>query len=379
MKKLALIFIAFAFCSLVGGQSILAGEYKLTPCDDVKFDISYDGPPIKVKLSHHAPETHPIMANVFIPWIEEVKKVTKGKLIIERFMGGTLHDAKDGFKAASTDITDITAGYTIWQSTSFNMDHIMALPFAFENVIVATMVGTELYPKYFKKEYENMGVVLAAYLTTTPHNILSKKEIGSVGEFKGKKISCPAGPSSDMLKTLGGVPVTLPTPEIYSGFQRGLVDGTFQTTADMINWKTYELGNFHQELNLTISSLPHCMNKKTFDSLPPSLKKPFYTMLQLLALENAIFYDWNTTDAIDKMKKKGLKFVVYSPAEMKLWKDPLQPMWDEFINKNESKGLPAKKAAEELAALRAKYEKMSVKEIREMIIKDPVKGIIDGM
>jgi TRAP-type transport system periplasmic protein len=376
---IGLLLVGMMFWAWGTGIPASAADYRVTPCDDIKFNISYTGNPIKLRLSHHAPETHPIMKNVFIPWIDEVKKVSNGKLIIERYMGGTLHGPRDGFKACATDITDITAGYTIWQPTSFDLEHVIALPFAFDNPMTATIVGTELYPKYLKKEYENMGVYLASYLMTTPHNIISKRPIRTLADLKGKKLSCPAGPQSEMLKLLGAVPVGLPTPEIYPAFQRGLVDGTFQTSADMINWKTWELGKFHLTLNLTVSTLPHCMNRKTFDNLPPDLKKVLYVMLQVLAWENAAHYIWSTDEALSTMKKAGIEMVTIPASAAGKWREPVEPLWAEFIKKNDSKGLPASQCVKDMKDLTQKYIPWTPVQIRKLMVENPIPGIISGM
>jgi TRAP-type C4-dicarboxylate transport system substrate-binding protein len=147
----------------------------------------------------------------------------------------------------------------------------------------------------------------------------------------------------------------------------------------MINWKTYELGDYHQEINLTISSIPHCMNRKSFMALPPDIKQALYVMLQLLAWENSVFYDWNTKEAVDKMKKRGIQMITFSEEELKKWRAPVQPVWDEFISANEAKKLPAKQCVEDLKMLREKYSKLSANQIRELIIKKPIPGIIDGI
>lgn len=353
-------------------------KFMLQPSDDIRFDISYDGPPIKLRLSHHAPETHPIMANVFIPWTEQVRQVSKGKLIIERFMGATLHGARDGFKAIANDITDITAGYTVWQPQSFDLEHAMMLPFAFNDEFVAVAVGYELYPKYFKGEYEKMGVVLGSYLTTTANDLISRRPVTKVSDLKGMKVIAD-GQKAEMMKLLGAVPINMPTPELYSAFQRGVADAIMQTTADMINWKTYEIGKHHLEFNLGHVTLPHALNVKTFQSLPPDLRKVLYTMLQLLAWENAAHYQWSTVEAFAMLRTSGIALNAIDDKEKANWREKLEPMWNDFIQKNVEKGLKAKECIEAMREANKKYSSWTPAQIRQQMIKAPFPNIIDGM
>src|SRR5690606_32610959 len=126
-------------------------------------------------------------------WVDMVEDESNGKIKIQSYLGGTLHGARDGFKAAVNDITDFTAAYTMYQPGSFSLPHALDLPFAFPNSAVASKVAEELYPKYFKKEYEAMGVYLAQYAANGSYNLFTKKPIRTLADMKGMKIRAAGG------------------------------------------------------------------------------------------------------------------------------------------------------------------------------------------
>lgn len=214
MKKAAL-FPTFFFLSVL---------FALGPTGSLAAEEAYTGPPITLRFSTHTPTTHMLYKANFIPFMELVEKESKGKLIIKPFASGVLHGPRDGFKASVADITDYTHGYPSWHAGSFHLNHVMELPFAFPNAYVASLVSEELYP-HFKKEYENMGVYLAEYHTTSAYHILSRKPIRRLDDLKGIKLRSTGGFGSTILKTLGATPVAVPSVEAYNAFQRGILDG----------------------------------------------------------------------------------------------------------------------------------------------------------
>lgn len=143
--------------AMTGGTSVYAVEKN-----------PYTGPPIKLRFSQFAPATHMMTKLVGNPWEEMMEKESNGKIKMDRYMGGILRGARDGFKACIADITDLTAVYVLYQPTSFNLMHVLDLPFAFPSSKVASLVGEELAPKYFKKEYEKMDVYLLISMRTGP-------------------------------------------------------------------------------------------------------------------------------------------------------------------------------------------------------------------
>jgi hypothetical protein len=90
-------------------------------------------------------------------------------------------------------------------------------------------------------------------------------------------------------------------------------------------------------------------------------------------------YDYADKQALDIMKKAGIQTITLPPQELARWKAAVEPLWEEFIAKNEAKGLPAKELVKDLRALSAKYSTWTPGQIMKQVKKNPIPGIIDGM
>ena len=74
---------------------------------------------IKLKLSHFAPTAHNHHANVIVPWVEEVKKRTNGRVEITVFPGASLCKPTQQYDCAKSGIADLAWGVTGWTPDAF--------------------------------------------------------------------------------------------------------------------------------------------------------------------------------------------------------------------------------------------------------------------
>jgi hypothetical protein len=76
-------------------------------------------------------------------------------------------------------------------------------------------------------------------------------------------------------------------------------------------------------------------------------------------------------------KKEGINIITLAPDEMKKWHARIEPLWEDFIKKNETKGLPAQKLVNDMRARTKKYSSWSIQQLRNEAKKNPVQGIIN--
>lgn len=362
---------------LLASLGALLGVCHLSASAAEKF--TYNGPPITLRYSHFAPETHPMTKAVSKPWLEMVEKESNGKIKVQTYLGGVLHSAKDGFKAAVNDITDLTPAYTMYQAGSFHLAHVLDLPFAFPNSMVAVKVAEELYPKYFKKEFEAMGVYLANYNANGAYNLFLKKQVATLEDLKGMKIRAAGGMPSRIIKSLGAVPVSVPAPEAYNAFQRGVVDGVAFYDTGAIAYRVHELTTNLTEVSMNTPANSWAFNKKTFDSYPPEVKRFLYNMQRRLSMMYGI--EFHRQDQLSRpiLEARGIKVTKLSQQELARWKAAVEPLWEEFIKENEAKGLPARALVKDLHTLSAKYSSWTPEQFMKDVTENPVRGIIDGL
>ena len=371
MKKSKNILSFYLFLSSLIISSIF--------CAPAAGEVTYTGPPITLRYSTHFPTTHMLYKNAFVPWMEALKKESKGKLIVQPYTSSSLHGARDGFKACVGDITDIAHGYPVWTAGSFALAQALALPIGFPNAMVASLTAEKVYPKYIKKEYEKMGVYMGNYQMSSGYHIFTKEPVRKLEDLKGKKIRATAGAHTYILKGLGGTPIFIVASEMYTAFQRGVVDGLFFMDGSGVSYRIHEIAKYRTQFGLVQADTPNCLNRKTFDNLPMDLKRIFYNLQRRLAIMAAIAYESNDEEGKEILRKAGVKTITLPPAELQRWMATLEPIVQNFIAENEAKGLPARQLVEEMRIHSKNYSSWTPEQFMKSATEHPIPGIIDGM
>jgi TRAP-type C4-dicarboxylate transport system substrate-binding protein len=339
--------------------------------------INYTGKPIEVRFSSFIPASAPIW-KVWQPALDRLKAESGGKLYVKLYAGGVLHSMKDGFKAVRDSISDLSHCYPSYEPTSFKVTPVGELAGLFPDAAVGTMVMTELYPKYFKKEYEAMGVYLARMTMTPPYNLVSKKPIVTLKDWKGLKVRTTGGMMAKQVAAAGAVPVFVSTSEAYTAFQRGTVDAVAGHDGAFIAFRTAEPAKAWTNPRFAAVETPLCMRKAFFDGLPPDLKQLFYGWLQRWNQADAqLWYEGYAATARKKMQGMGIKMVPLTSEQRQSVLDAMEKENRAWAAEMSKAGLPADQLLKDIQALSQKYEAMSWNDLFMMSVKEPVKGIVD--
>ncbi|MGV0908696.1 TRAP transporter substrate-binding protein, partial [Martelella sp. FOR1707] len=142
-----------------------------------------------LKLSYNQPETSASWQQVYEVYAEDLETLSDNRIKVERYPNSVLHSVGDGFKALVSGITDITAAYPIYTASSFNLIHANELPHALpDDDYAAVRLVSELYPDYYRDEYERMGVYLAFAGVNGSYDIMTKTPVNSLDDLKGLKL-----------------------------------------------------------------------------------------------------------------------------------------------------------------------------------------------
>lgn len=332
---------------------------------------------VEMRFSAYYPESYPVYKEGFKVWEDMVTEESGGKVVFKNYLNGVLHTAKQGFRAAMTDICDLTHAYPTYQPASFQLSVLNDLPFAISSTHGGVLAMESLYPKYFKKEYEKMGVLLGCWVTTSEYNLISKKPVRTLADLKGMKVRSYGGLCSETLTLLGASPVMVQSAESYTSFQNGVVDAVLYPDSSMVSYRLFEIGKYHTRIGLSHMGVPYAIAPNFWKKLSPDMKKFMYAKLRQASQIAAMSYEIDDKAARQALKENGVEFIELSAQERAKFADAVQPLWDTFIQENEKKGLPAKKLVEELKALDAKYSAMTPEQAYEEVTKNPVSGIID--
>jgi C4-dicarboxylate-binding protein DctP len=262
--------------------------------------------------------------NFFMPEIDRRLAITGNyKIKWNQAWGGQIAKKKGVLAAMQKGLGDIGVVTTVFHADKVPLQMIAyATPFvSTDPVLVARTVDkmANTYPEYKAAWAKYNQVYLTNLAVLDSYQILSKKPMTSLADFKGQKIA-GAGMNLGYLKGLGAAGVGGSLVTYYNKLKTGVVDAAMIWAEAGITFKMVEVAPHMLRANIgTVNSKAITMNVKSWKKLPDEVKAAIR--------ESAPLYrDHMGKIALEKAKSSYVKYVAaggkivnMSEAERNTW------------------------------------------------------------
>lgn len=340
---------------------------------------TYGGAPIALRFNSFLPPTASL-AQLQVRTFKRLEADTGGKITVRPYWGSTLGNAQRGaFDAVAAGIAETGTCFAIMNPGGFDLTFGLNLPHIFDSSVQSTAVATELFPKYFKKEYEARGVRLLRTTATPPVQILSiRQPIARLEDLKGRKLWATGGLSAQLAAALGAAPAATQVSELYTAFQSGVVDAVAIHDAAAHMLRLTELARYRAQADLWVYSAEYCINRDAWAKLPADLRAIVYHWGQLAShAEAQLYFDRDALLARAAMATRGVKSSPIEHAERTRWNSALDAAVTQFMTDGKARGLPVAALVNDMRALQRKYAALSPDDITRMLLEKPLPGLTD--
>ena len=311
---------------------------------------------VELKISHFMPVKH-VQHKVLDNWAKEVEAASDGQLKFRIFPGGQLGKPPHQYDSAVKGLTDIAFGLHSYTAGRFPLTSVMRMPFFIHNAEVGSSIFWKVYDKYLKDEHKDTKV-LWVFCHGAGQVFTTEKPVKTLEDFKGMKIRSPGKIMSDVLTEFGASPVGMPITQVYTGLERGLLDGVIAPWETMRPFRFYEKAKFATIADLYSMTFFVTMNKKKYDSLPAELKKIIDDQTgEKMAIKAGKAYDDSDGPGRVLALSKGMTEYTLPPAEVERWKKTAAVVVDKWVADREAKGLPGKEVLEYARSLLKQVQK----------------------
>jgi TRAP-type transport system periplasmic protein len=304
---------------------------------------------IELKLAHFMPTTHVQHLKTYVPFAQNVEKLTNGRVKIKIYPAGTLGAPAQLPEIVKTGVADIAFIFPSMTAGRFPRTSAFDLPFLFSSSTQTTRVAYELFDRYLADDYKDYKV-LWLYASDTGQIYSATRPIKTLEDLKGMKMRTPSATMSDALKRLGANPVGLPITELQMALDKHVIDGALTPNTVVADFKLYHQIKHITQADVYVSLLAVLMNKKKFDSLPPYAKKAIEQAAgKQWGLHAARIYDDYAAETVRTMRTGG-KVAIYdlSATEKKKLQERLKGMESDWIKKNSGRGIKAREMVDAL-------------------------------
>ncbi len=250
---------------------------------------------------------------------------------VQLFPGAQLYAANETLDAVLRG--DIELGmFTTWYADSvLPYSSTFDLPLLFDNVeeMIKFVNESDLAAEVWAP-FEDIGGHCFGGTVTGEYGLLcSGKVVEKPEDVKGLLIRS-TGDGSLTWSTLGGNPVNLKAGDIFTGLQRKTIDAADIGPISVKDRNLFEVSDFylHTFFHSTLSI--YVVNKAWWDKLPADTQaKLEQYMIEAIKYCNDCVSDDMVT-ALDLMEEKGVKIYTPTEEERQVWKDAVQPVYDQI-------------------------------------------------
>jgi TRAP-type C4-dicarboxylate transport system substrate-binding protein len=294
-------------------------------------------------------------------FMTEVEKRTNGRVKFQRFWSNSLVKSAEGPDALKSGIADVVNILPSYYPGKMPLSTVMNLPCLTEDLWVMSMAIRDLYKMpAVAKELSAFG---ARYLSASGgagYHVSSKKPIRSAADFKGLKLRA-LGYQAQLLERLGGVPVNIVAPEIYTAIERGTIDGDISTPSLVIQYSLQEVAKHYTLVPFGDSGIFMAIREAAWEKLPPDIQKIMEEVNdEHIAAYHRIYQIEGNGASLTKMKAAGVEIIAYPAADGKALQEiASKTIWDKWVGQRTADGLPAQEVLDNFKKLIDQYTPQS--------------------
>lgn len=229
------------------------------------------------KLVTSWPKNFPGLGKGPETFAEMVNQMSAGRLTVKVFGAGEIVPGFEVFDAVAEGTAQIAhSGPYYWKGKAPAAQIFTGVPFGMNaqemNGWLHYGGGMELW----RELYKPFGLIpFAGGNTGTQMSGWFKKEINSVEDLKGLNMRIP-GLGAEVLKKLGGVPVSMPGGELFTSLQTGAIDATeWVGPYNDLAFGLHKAADFYYAFGWheTGTTLEFIVNEAAYNELPADLQK----------------------------------------------------------------------------------------------------------
>lgn len=272
---------------------------------------------------------------------ERVKVMSNGRMTIQMNTGGSFVPAFSEQEAVDKGVLDLSCSTSMYVKGKFPSAVLFGASFgAFGQLEFLAWCenggGYELWQEMYEEKGYNI-YVLPPYAVYGPESLgWFRKPIKTLADFKGLKYRT-VGEWGEVLKRLGASVMTLPSGEIYTALERGVLDATEMSVPSFDKGLgLHEICKYliFPGVHQTSGPFETLVNKDKWNELPDDLKAIVKAALKEAALKSMT--DWAMEDAaaVEFFKSKGVQVIKLDPEVVAEIKQLGQAVFDEQAQKD---------------------------------------------
>jgi TRAP-type C4-dicarboxylate transport system substrate-binding protein len=263
------------------------------------------------------PQSHPLDHYGYELWAKKVEDRSSGELMPNIFYGTALLPPQAHLSGLQDGIAQLTHHAGTYTPSDLPEDNVISmLAMGIDDTMAAAMAMTDfgLTDPAMQARYKHLGIVFAGGFATPQYILMCKTEIKTLADLQGLKIRTPGAVQADWARSVGAVPVTVPSTEMFTGLEKGQLDCASNAGNDL---KTRSLWDVAKHTNMVSLGLyfhgwEYAFNRDFWKGLSPAHRRILLDTIAESIPETMIGYLGDTNAVLAEAPSHGVE--IHHPA-----------------------------------------------------------------
>jgi len=287
----------------------------------------------ELKIAHFMPSMHPMDRGVMTPLAEEMAEASNGEVTMRIYPSGELGKGPvQQYKRVVTGVADIVFGIPEYTPAQFTKTGLVHIPGLFANGTDAT---NALWDNIGLIEDEFAKAKLLGLWANNPSVLITReKPVHTVADMEGMKIRTPNPVMAALVEGWGGIPVSMPVPDVYNAMNTGVIDAVMIGPSGIRSYKLNETGKYvTTNIPSAVDSFYLLMNKSSWDGLSDENKAKLDELTgRGLSLRGAkAFYEAGQA-GLKLASESGLELIEITPEAEVEFREKMAPSLTKVID-----------------------------------------------
>ncbi|WP_292895436.1 C4-dicarboxylate TRAP transporter substrate-binding protein [Nitratireductor sp.] len=242
---------------------------------------------------------------------EDIAEASGGEITFEVYSSGALVPAKSTMQGIRDNVAQLGVVYPGYTPSELPVNNVLNdLVFTASDAMAAALAYTEvgITNAQLSDEWKANGGIFVGGYSTPVYNFMCMEPLVSLEDAKGRKIRTAGGAQTAWVEAIGGVPVSVPIGDVYSGLSRGSLDCTMSDPTNL------DKGNKFWEVAKSVTMLPmgvvmgatYVLNPSFWQGLEIEQRKVLLDTMALGLARTQVTYAADVAAALEGSRERGL-------------------------------------------------------------------------
>lgn len=260
------------------------------------------------------PDSHPLTKFGYLDLVQPLARASNNQLRLRVFTGTALLPPGAHLSGLRDGIAQMTYHAGTYTPSDLPEDNILAvLGIGLQdNVVIAAAVSDfYLNDPGMREMFKRNRIVFLGGYATPPYILMCRTRVESLADIRGKRIRMPGAIHAEWARSVGAVPVNVPSTEMFTGLEKGQLDCAANAANDLRSRSLWDVAKHVTTIDLGsyFAGWQYAMNAQAWQRLSPANRRALLDSISDAIVDTAIGYQADSDGALAEAPAKGVAVV----------------------------------------------------------------------